>query len=217
MTKGPGYLIGGLSGGFLDLDRSAGFRLWRSGSIGVGAEVLRLGPLGAVAIEGRYQSLGGRAGRGVSIGLRLGSRILKRAGGGASRRSAGAAASAVEFALGAMGTPYQWGGSGGNGFDCSGLIQFAYGKAGLSVPRQSADQATIGREVGGTESELRPGDILVFSANPGGGVSHVGLYVGSGQFIHSGSQGVQISGLSATDPTGQWWVERWISTRRVFE
>ena len=217
MTKGPGYLIGGLSGGFLDLDRSAGFRLWRSGSIGAGAEVLRLGPLGAVAIEGRYQSLGGRAGRGVSIGLRLGSRILKRAGGGASRRSAGVAASAVEFALGAMGTPYQWGGSGGNGFDCSGLIQFAYGKAGLSVPRQTADQATIGREVGRTESELRPGDILVFSANPGGGVSHVGLYVGSGRFIHSGSQGVQISGLSATDPTGQWWVERWISARRVIE
>jgi cell wall-associated NlpC family hydrolase len=123
----------------------------------------------------------------------------------------------VDIALGAMGTPYQWGGNDGNGFDCSGLIQYAYGRAGLSVPRRSIDQAAVGREVGRAESELRPGDILAFSANPGGPVSHVGLYVGQGRFIHSASSGVRISGLSATDPSGQWWFQRWITTRRVAE
>lgn len=213
----PGYLIGGVSGGFLDLDRTSGLGLWASGSIGVGVEVLRLGPLGAVAIEGRYQSLGGHSSRGVSIGLRLGSRVLKRSAVGPAGRGNHLAATAADFALGAMGTPYQWGGSGANGFDCSGLIQFAYGKAGRPVPRRSVDQATTGREVGRTPSELRPGDILVFSANPGGLASHVGLYLGDNQFIHSGSQGVQISGLSPADPIGQWWFQRWISTRRVIE
>jgi cell wall-associated NlpC family hydrolase len=176
-----------------------------------------LGPLGAIAVEGRYQSLGGRSDRGLSIGLRLGARVLKRSSPNGGRRNDGVAASIVDFALGAMGTPYQWGGTGGNGFDCSGLIQFAYAKAGVSVPRRSVDQAAFGREVGQAGSELRPGDILVFSANPGGGASHVGLYVGDGRFIHSASQGVQISELSATDPTGQWWLQRWISTRRVIE
>ena len=218
MADGPGYLIGGVSGGFLDLDRTSGLGLWASGSIGVGMEVLGLGPLGAVAVEGRYQTLGGHSGRGLSIGLRLGSRVLKRAAAGpAKRANLLAAAAAADFALGAMGTPYQWGGSGANGFDCSGLIQFAYGKAGRPVPRRSADQAASGREVGRTVSELRPGDILVFSANPGGLVSHVGLYLGDNQFIHSGSPGVQISGLSTADPIGQWWFQRWISTRRVIE
>ena len=217
MTDGPGYLIGGVSGGFLGLDRTSGLGLWASGSIGVGVEVLRLGPLGAVAVESRYQSLGGHSNRGVSIGLRLGSRVMKRSNASPAGRGDHLAAAAADFALGAMGTPYQWGGSGTNGFDCSGLIQFAYGRAGSSVPRRSADQAVIGREVGRTVSALRPGDILVFRANPGGPVSHVGLYLGDNRFIHSASLGVQISGLSATDPGGKWWFQRWISTRRVTE
>lgn len=213
----PGYLIGGISGGFLDLDRSSGVGLWRSGSIGVGAEILRLGSLGALAAEGRYQSLGGRGDRGLSIGLRLGSRVVRPTSPRVGRPKAGTAAATVEFALNAMGTPYQWGGSGGNGFDCSGLIQFAYGKAGVSLPRRSVDQAATGHGVGRSQSDLRAGDVLVFSADPGGPVSHVGLYIGDGRFIHSASGGVQISELSTADPIGQWWFQRWISTRRVIE
>ncbi len=212
----PVYLIGGVGGGFLDLDRSSGLGLWRSASIGAGAEVLRLGPLGSAAIEGRYQGFGGRAGSGISIGLRVGARV----GGSVASHPRGRRAvtsGAVDAAISAMGTPYQWGGSDENGFDCSGLIQYAYGKVGVSVPRRSIDQAAAGREVGRVEADLEAGDILGFSANPGGGVSHVGLYLGDGRFIHSGSQGVQISRLAATDPQGRWWFERWVTSRRVAE
>lgn len=209
-ASGRAFLIAGLSGGLMDFDQAEVLDLWTSWSVGVGAELARLGPLGAVAIETRYQSLGDRSARGVSIGLRLGSRVTR---GSATRR--GTAASAVEFAIGAMGTPYLWGGTDANGFDCSGLIQSAYGRAGLSLPRRSVDQAAAGSEVGRTGSALRPGDILVFSGEPGGGVSHVGLYVGNGNFIHSTARGVRISGLSPTDPAGKWWFQRWISTRRV--
>lgn len=210
------YLIGGAGGGFLDLDRSSGLGLWRSASIGAGAEILRLGPLGSAAIEGRYQGFGGRSGSGISIGLRVGARISGPESSDPIGR-AGVAASAVEIAISAMGTPYQWGGSNENGFDCSGLIQYAFGQVGLSVPRRSIDQAAAGREVGRVEANLQAGDILGFSATPGGGLSHVGLYVGNGQFIHSGSGGVQISRLSAADPQGRWWFARWTTSRRVAE
>lgn len=212
----PLYVIGGAGGGFLDLDRSSGLRLWRSASIGVGAELLRLGPLGSAAIEGRYQGFGGRSGSGISIGFRLGASIGRsESEGGYPRNRAGIAASAVGFAVDAMGTPYQWGGTTENGFDCSGLIQYAFGRVGLSVPRRSIDQAATGVEVGRIEADLRAGDILGFSAAPGGELTHVGLYLGDGRFIHSGSGGVQISRLSQADPQGRWWFERWITSRRV--
>ncbi len=213
-----GYLVGGISGGFLDFDRSAGFGLWRSWSVGVGAEVLQLGPLGAAALETRYQSLDRVAAvRGISLGVRLGAGLRRRATAGPSRLAGRAALEAADYAMEAMGTPYQWGGTGGNGFDCSGLIQFAYRRAGMALPRRSVDQATSGREVGRALAELQAGDILVFSATPGGAISHVGLYLGRGRFIHSASRGVRISGLSAEDPDGQWWFQRWTSTRRLNE
>ncbi len=217
-TGRPWYLIGGISGGFLDFDRSAGLGLWRAWSAGIGAEVLQLGPLGALAFEGRYQSLhrlGGR--RGVSLGVRLGGGLRRRATLGPAGAASPKAIQAAEYATEAMGTPYQWGGTGGNGFDCSGLIQFAYARAGISLPRRSVDQAESGREVGRALDELHTGDILVFSATPGGATSHVGLYLGQGRFIHSASDGVRISELSSTDPAGRWWFQRWTSTRRVIE
>jgi cell wall-associated NlpC family hydrolase len=61
---------------------------------------------------------------------------------------------------------------------------------------------------------LLPGDILTFSNN-GGRVTHVGLYLGDGRFIHSASDGVQISLLSPDDVYGRWWWRRWVGARRV--
>jgi cell wall-associated NlpC family hydrolase len=61
---------------------------------------------------------------------------------------------------------------------------------------------------------LAPGDLLTFS-NRGGPVTHVGLYVGEGRFIHSASHGVQVSTLSGDDPYGRWWYVRWVGARRL--
>ena len=96
-----------------------------------------------------------------------------------------------------LGTPYQWGGSTPEtNFDCSGLMQWAYGQAGIKIPRVTYDQvdAPGATEVG--RNDLKPGD-LVFFAN-GGDVHHVGMSLGGDKFIHAPSTGdvVKISSLN---------------------
>ncbi len=133
--------------------------------------------------------------------------------GSVSRLREGIVASARE----AMGQPYRWGGQGDGGYDCSGLIQYAYTANGVTVPRTSADQSQVGDPVGRDLDALAPGDILTFSANPGGGrTTHVGLYLGGGRFIHSSSsRGVMESSLQGDDPNGAWWFSRWTGARRI--
>ena len=90
---------------------------------------------------------------------------------------------AARIALRAVGVPYRWGGtSPSSGFDCSGLVYWAYGKLGVEVPHSSYALAGIGRGV--APSRLRPGDILVFS-----GYGHVGLYVGRNRMVHAPNSG----------------------------
>ncbi|HEX4600534.1 MAG TPA: C40 family peptidase [Gemmatimonadales bacterium] len=127
----------------------------------------------------------------------------------------GTAGDVVQTAIEALGTPYVWGGTEDNGFDCSGLIQYAYGQHGIRLPRRSGDQAHAGAEVTPVVQALRPGDILLFSARPGAGVSHIGMYVGELKFIHSSSRGVKLSRLEPTDPEGAYWLDRWVGARRV--
>lgn len=136
---------------------------------------------------------------------------------GASEEAARLTASLVETALAAMGAPYSWGGTDQNGFDCSGLIQYAYGQHGIVMPRISRDQMRMGSAVERNTEVLRPGDVLGFSAERSGQITHVGLYVGNGQFIHSSSTGVKLSGLGASDPDSRWWRDRWVGVRRIVE
>lgn len=89
------------------------------------------------------------------------------------------AAAAVSYAYAKLGSPYVWGATGPNAFDCSGLVQAAYRSAGLSLPRTTYAQINAGRRV--SRSELQPGDLVFFYS----GISHVGLYVGHGQMIHA--------------------------------
>lgn len=135
---------------------------------------------------------------------------------GASSESARAAAEVVRTAIDVMGSPYTWGGTDANGYDCSGLIQYAYAQHGIILPRISRDQTRMGRAVEARLDALRPGDILGFSVE-GDRVSHVGLYVGEGQFIHSASGGVKLSSLSATDGDSQWWRRHWTLARRLLQ
>jgi cell wall-associated NlpC family hydrolase len=126
-------------------------------------------------------------------------------------------ASVLQTATDAMGTPYKWGGTGAQdgGFDCSGLIQYAYAQHGITLPRRSGDQATQGDKIDKRLDALLPGDILTFSNGGRGRITHVGLYLGGGRFIHSANDGVQISLLNAEDVYGRWWWRRWVGARRV--
>ena len=104
----------------------------------------------------------------------------------------------VNAAKAHLGLPYLYGGtSPSTGFDCSGLTQYAFRQAGITSPRVSYEQAAAGRSV--PYSQLRVGDLVAFNSP----VSHVGIYVGNGQFIHSPKTGdvVKITKLSAMQLT----------------
>lgn len=118
----------------------------------------------------------------------------------------------VDIALASIGTPYLWGGSDANGFDCSGLIRFAYREAGIRLPRTSSAQMRAGMRVQADPALLRVGDILGFSADRPGRTDHVGLYVGAGDFIHSSSSGVRVSSLH-----DRYWRAKLVAVRRVVD
>ncbi|NRB58059.1 MAG: C40 family peptidase [Salinicola sp.] len=87
----------------------------------------------------------------------------------------------------ALGTPYQWGGSTPRGYDCSGLVQMAYGKIGISLPRTSNEQFHALEEI----DVARPGDLLFFGS--GSHATHVGIYMGDRQMIHAPGSGRTVS------------------------
>ncbi|MEV6382988.1 NlpC/P60 family protein [Streptomyces sp. NPDC051773] len=89
------------------------------------------------------------------------------------------AAAAVSYAYSKIGSPYVWGATGPNAFDCSGLTLAAYRAAGVSLPRTTYSQINAGPRI--ARSELRPGDLVFFYS----GISHVGIYIGNGQMIHA--------------------------------
>jgi cell wall-associated NlpC family hydrolase len=112
-------------------------------------------------------------------------------GGGSGKR-----AEVVSAALSQIGTPYRYGGDRpGQGLDCSGLTQYAYGSAGVPIPRMCLDQLRAARPVG--PGALRPGDLVFFQTGPG--VHHVGLMVDADRFVHASTskRRVQVTRLSA--------------------
>jgi cell wall-associated NlpC family hydrolase len=94
-----------------------------------------------------------------------------------------AARTAVSTALAQVGDPYVWAAAGPDAFDCSGLMQYAYAAAGISLPHSSRMQSTMGTPV--SRSALQPGDLLFFYSP----VSHVGMYIGNGQMVHASTSG----------------------------
>ena len=113
---------------------------------------------------------------------------------------------AARFAVEEVGVPYRYGGeSPATGFDCSGLVRWAYGQVGIDLPHSSYALYEQGRRV--AESNLHPGDILFFE-----GLGHVGLYLGRGRMVHAPQTGrdVEIVRLSSTN-----YGARLIGARRV--
>ena len=113
---------------------------------------------------------------------------------------------AVRFALDEVGVPYRWGGeSPQTGFDCSGLVRWAYGRVGINLPHNSYALYSTGRRV--PESGMAPGDILFFE-----GLGHVGIYLGRGKMVHAPQTGrnVEVVRLGATN-----YGSRLIGARRV--
>jgi hypothetical protein len=95
-----------------------------------------------------------------------------------------------------LGVPYRWGGEDRGGFDCSGLTMVSYRLNGLNLPRNSRAQFAAGRPVG--RAALQQGDLVFFATEGGQRVTHVGIYIGAGQFIHAPRSGqtVRVASLS---------------------
>lgn len=92
----------------------------------------------------------------------------------------------VGFGAKFLGTPYHYGGASPGGFDCSGFVSYCYKQYGYQLPRTAAGMAGVGTVV--SKEELVCGDLVLFQGTAGSyGITHVGIYVGSGQFIHSSS------------------------------
>jgi cell wall-associated NlpC family hydrolase len=105
-----------------------------------------------------------------------------------------------------LGVPYVFGGTSTSGFDCSGFVQHVFAMLGIGLPRTADAQFDVGRPaVGGP----RPGDLVFFDTY--GGVSHVGIYLGHGKFVHaSSSHGVMVSHLSES-----YWASRYVGAKRL--
>ena len=124
-----------------------------------------------------------------------------------SGRSA-AVRNVIRAAYSVLGTPYVFGGTSTYGFDCSGFTQYAFARAGISIPRMADSQLYYGRQI--SMSELRPGDLIFFSTYEPG-ASHCGIYLGDGKFIHAGTS----TGEVVADAFTGYWGERYYGACRV--
>ncbi|WP_350403638.1 C40 family peptidase [Pseudomonas sp. W17] len=118
-------------------------------------------------------------------------------------------------ALGLVGTPYRWGGNTPDaGFDCSGLIGYVYrDAAGISLPRSTREMIGMqAPDVG--KNALQTGDLIFFATNGGSQVSHAGIYVGEGRFVHAPATGgtVKLDSLSKA-----YWQKAYLSAKRVLQ
>ncbi|MGE4470832.1 MAG: C40 family peptidase [Desulfovibrio sp.] len=129
---------------------------------------------------------------------------------GPARHGATSSSPVVRTARSAIGTPYRWGGdSPREGFDCSGLVYWAYGRHGIRLPRPSWKQIHAGFSV--PQSQIRAGDLVFFKIVRGQSY-HVGIYTGRGTFVHSPKAG---SNVRESSLANSYWRRHYVTARRV--
>jgi cell wall-associated NlpC family hydrolase len=126
-------------------------------------------------------------------------------------RSAPPAERVADMAETFVGTPYRWGGATPAGFDCSGLVYFVYGKVGVNLPRRAIDQSRAGRVA--DVRKLTRGDLVFFRIDRDI-ISHVGIYVGGGEFVHAPGTGKKVRRDRIDD---DWWRPRIKAVRRIVQ
>ena len=123
--------------------------------------------------------------------------------------------SLVALARAQLGVRYRFGGaSPERGFDCSGLIKYIMARFEMPLPRTARAQASIGVVVDRDTSQLQPGDLLLFSAREQGPVSHIGIYVGNGRFIHASSVARRVIETPLARPPAPR-IKLWRGVRRI--
>lgn len=116
----------------------------------------------------------------------------------------------IRGAMSFRGTPYRMGAEGRGAFDCSSFVRHIFAQEGKYLPRTAAEQYNCGKPV--DKADLKPGDVVFFKNTYKRGVSHVGIYIGNGQFIHASSGGgaVRVNALSE-----DYYVNHWAGARRM--
>lgn len=153
--------------------------------------------------------------RGKTTGIIPSASTLNGTSSSASAVTSGSSASGSQIVAQAqkyLGCPYAAGGASPSGFDCSGFVYYVLKQLGFSPYRTPVDQYKMGSSV--AKSSLKTGDIVFFSGTGSAGISHVGIYVGSGQFIHAPNSR---STVSYSDLTSGYWAEHYYGARRVID
>lgn len=146
---------------------------------------------------------------GKSTGTAVSASALKSSSNYISGISSSKADAIISTAKKYIGVPYLWAGSTPSGFDCSGFVQYVFKAHGISLNRTCQTQYQHGTYV--SKANLKPGDLVFFQNTYKAGISHVGIYIGNGQFIHaSSSKGVVISNLSSS-----YYVSHYYGARRI--
>jgi cell wall-associated NlpC family hydrolase len=106
--------------------------------------------------------------------------------GGIQGGGAPEAAAVIQAALSRIGSPYSWGGSGPNAFDCSGLVMWSFQQAGIALPHSSQALAQGGQPV--AQDQMQPGDLVTYYSD----ASHVAIYIGDGMMVHASTYGTPV-------------------------